>query len=189
MQLVVKGKNMDVPETLKRFVVSKVTSRLERVLPSVADVEVEISSAKTRSIEDRYVAQVTLKVNGNMIRGEQSGADSYAAVDAVLDKIDRQVSRFKKSKRFAAYSKIPTEARPRSEERESARVEEEEEREGTLVRHKRFAMKPMSVEEALMNMQMLGHDFFVFFNSETDSVCVVYKRKDGDFGLIEPEPV
>ena len=197
MQLVIKGKNMDVTEKLKQFVESKVTSRLQRVLPEVAEVDVEVTYEKTRSMNGRYVAEITLTTGGTLIRGEQSAADSYSAVDAVLDKIDRQVVRYrsKRSTDFikgAAAIKANAVANREAAEYEGEPLdddEEEEEAVGRVVRIKRFAMKPMDPEEAIMQMQMLGHNFFVFFNTETNSVSVVYKRKDGNFGLIEPEAV
>jgi putative sigma-54 modulation protein len=181
---------MDVNERLRQFVEGKL-SRLSRVLPSIAEAEVELSTAKTKSTDSRYVAQVTLKANGTLIRAEQSAGDAHSAVDVVLDKLDRQITRYR-SRRFGAYNK-GTESRisPAKvmEEEESLADEEEQEEqeEGQLVRTKRFQMKPMDVDEALQQMQLLGHNFYVFFNSETNGVSVVYRRNDGDFGLIEPE--
>ncbi len=186
MQLVVKGKNMEINDRLREFVEGKIT-RLERVLPNMAEAEVELSSAKTKSVDSRYAVQITLKVNGALIRGEQSAADAYSAMDAVLDKIDRQIVRYK-TKRGAVQAKgkaAPSVTEPEEEEE----IEPAEEGQGRLVRVKHFAMKPMDVEEALEQMQLLGHDFFVFFNSETNSVNVVYRRRDGNFGLIEPDNV
>ncbi len=187
MQVVVKGKNMEVSERLRQFMEGKI-SRLERVLPGIAEAEVELSTEKTKSADSRYVVQVTLKANGALIRGEQSASDSYTAMDAVLDKLDRQIDRFKR-KRQGAYDKGKAKAagEVRPSQAEAALEEEEPAAEGRLVRVKRFAMKPMDVEEALTHMDMLGHDFYVFFNSETDKVSVVYRRRDGNFGLIEPE--
>lgn len=183
MQVVVKGKNMEVSEKLRRFVEGKL-SRLERVLPEIAEAEVELSSTKAKSASGRYVVEVTLKANGALIRGEQSAADTYTAMDAVMDKIDRQIARFK-TKRFGAFNKGGAETKAVEVETEEG-VEPAEE-EGRLVRIKRFTMKPMDVEEALEQMELLGHNFFVFSNSETGRVSVVYKREDGNFGLIEPE--
>jgi putative sigma-54 modulation protein len=196
MQLVIKGKNMDVSEKLKQFVESKVNSRLQRVLPDVAEVDVEVTYEKTRSMDGRYVAEITLSTGGTLIRGEQSAADSYSAVDAVLDKIDRQVVRYR-SKRSTDFIKGATALKAnRRESLEGVGLEElagededEEELHGRVVRVKRFAMKPMDPEEAIMQMQMLGHDFFVFFNTEANNVSVVYRRRDGNYGLIEPEAV
>jgi putative sigma-54 modulation protein len=195
MQLVIKGKNMDVSEKLKQFVESKVNSRLQRVLPDVAEVDVEVTYEKTRSMDGRYVAEITLSTVGTLIRGEQSAADSYSAVDAVLDKIDRQVVRYR-SKRSTDFIKGATALKANRREsleavglEELAGEDEDEEEQGRVVRVKRFAMKPMDPEEAIMQMQMLGHDFFVFFNTEANNVSVVYRRRDGNYGLIEPEAV
>ncbi len=187
MQVVVKGKNIEVSEKLRQFMEGKL-SKLERVLPGIAEAEVELSSFKTKSAGSRYVVEVTLKANGTLIRGEQASDDAYSAMDAVLGKIDRQVARFK-TKRQASKDKGAATTRlvEPAEEFVPAEEEEEEEHEGRLVRVKRFAMKPMDVQEALTQMEMLGHDFYVFFNSESDRVGVVYRRRDGDFGLIEPE--
>ncbi len=186
MQVVVKGKNMDVNDRLKKFVEGKI-GRLQRVLPDIAEAEVELCSTKTKSAGTQYVVEVTLKANGALIRGEQSAADAYTAMDAVLGKIDRQIARYK-TKKFGAFNKGAAEAKSPAAvavEEEIAPVEEGEE--GRLVRTKRFAMKPMDVEEALDQMQLLGHTFFVFNNAETGRVSVVYRREDGNFGLIEPE--
>ncbi|MHB0871313.1 MAG: ribosome hibernation-promoting factor, HPF/YfiA family [Chloroflexota bacterium] len=182
MQVVVKGKNMEVSEKLRQFVESKIL-KLERILPEIAEADVEITSAKTKSANHRYVVQVTLKANGSLIRGEQAADDSYTAMDAVLDKLDRQLARYK-TKRFGAYNKGGSEARATITE---PPMEPEPIEEGRLVRTKRFAMKPMDVEEALMQMELLGHNFYVFNNVESGRVSVVYRRQDGDFGLIEPE--
>ncbi len=195
MQVVVKGKNMEVNERLKSFAEGKIT-KLSRVLPSIAEAEVEFSTEKTKSADSRFIAQVTLKSNGQLIRAEQSAADTHSALNVVIDKLDQQIRRYK-SRRVPG--KGGSEARAGAKKaakgiaEEEATVEEatvdEDEHTGRLVRTKRFAMKPMDVDEALEQMELLGHDFYVFLNSETERVSVVYKRTDGDFGLIEPEKV
>ncbi len=186
MQLVVKGKNMEVNDRLKSFVEGKI-ARLQRVLPDIAEAEVELSSAKTKSAGRQYVVEVTLKANGALIRGEQLADDAYTAMDAVLGKIDRQVARYKSKRSNAIGKRVPDSKAVEAiaEEEEISPVEDGQE--GRLVRTKRFAMKPMDVEEALDQMQLLGHNFFVFNNTETRRVSVVYRREDGHFGLIEPE--
>lgn len=190
MQVVIKGKNMEVNERLKEFVENKI-SRLTRVLPSIAEAEVEFSTEKTKSANSRFIAQVTLKANGQLIRAEKSAGDTYSALDVVLDKLDRQITRFKTRRTFnkgggegrAAAAKALIDREPSV----SHEDEEEEEYEGRLVRTKRFPLKPMDIDEALEQMELLGHNFYVFYNSATHNVSVVYKRNDGDFGLLEPE--
>ncbi len=186
MQVVVKGKNIEVSEKLRQFMVGKI-SKLDRVLPGLAEAEVELSSYKTKSASSRYVVEVTLKANGTLIRGEQAADDAYSAMDAVLDKIDRQVARYRTKRQASKEKGAPTARLAELQEELGPATGEEEEHEGHLVRVKRFAMKPMDVQEALTQMEMLGHDFYVFFNAESNRVSVVYRRRDGDFGLIEPE--
>ena len=186
MQIVVKGKNMEVNDRLREFVEGKV-SRLSRVLPSIAEAEVEFSKEKTKNTNSRFIAQVTLKTNGQLIRAEQSAGDTYSALDVVLDKLDRQITRYKTRRTF---NKGVGDARASAKGMLEVPMEEEEETpEGRLVRTKRFQMKPMDVDEAVEQMELLGHNFYVFFNSETNGVNVVYRRNDGDFGLLEPERV
>lgn len=188
MQVVIKGKNMEVNERLRNFVEGKIT-KLSRVLPSIAEAEVEFSSEKTKSTDSRFIAQVTLKTNGQLIRAEQSAGDTYSALDVVLDKLDRQITRYKTKRTFNKSGSEQRGAVREFVEYEVPGEEDEEEREGRLVRTKRFPLKPMDVEEALEQMELLGHNFYVFFNSETNAISVVYRRNDGDFGLIEPEKV
>lgn len=192
MQVVIKGKNMEVNDRLREFVEGKI-SKLSRVLPSIAEAEVEFSTEKTKSANSRFIAQVTLKTNGQIIRAENSAADTYSALDVVLDKLDRQITRYKTRRTFnkgggegrIAAAKGMVETEPAVDEDE----EEDDEYQGRLVRIKRFPIKPMDVEEALEQMELLGHTFYVFYNSQTHGVSVVYKRNDGDFGLLEPEKV
>lgn len=194
MQIVIKGKNMEVSERLRDFAEGKV-SKLSRVLPSIAEAEVEFATERTKSTTSRFIAQVTLKTNGQLIRAEQSAGDTYSALDVVLDKLDRQITRYKTRRTFnkgggegrgVPSRGIPKEmALPPLEEAE----DDEEEIGGRLVRTKQFQLKPMDVEEAIEQMELLGHNFYVFFNSDTSAMSVIYRRNDGDFGLLEPERV
>ena len=192
MQVIVKGKNMEVNDRLREWAEGKIAN-VERVVPGLAEAEVEFSNPKTRSAEGRYVAQVTLKVNGTLIRGEQTAGDTYSAMDAVLEKLERQLTRFKEKRQGGKAKGKVSAIRMPSEELEAESDEEEiesaEEGEGQIVRVKHFPMKPMDAEEAVEQMLMLGHGFFVFFNSQSHAVNVVYRRRDGNFGLIEPEAV
>lgn len=189
MQIVVKGKNMEVNERLKQFVDGKV-AKLSRVLPSIAEAEIEFTTEKTKSSDSRFIAQVTLKTNGQLIRAEQSAGDTYSALDKVLDKLDRQITRYKTKRTFSkAGSELRGSPKEMVEIEPAGDESEEDDYEGRLVRTKRFPMKPMDVEEALEQMELLGHSFFVFYNTQTHAVSVVYRRNDGDFGLIEPEKV
>jgi putative sigma-54 modulation protein len=177
MQLNIKGKNLDVTEPLKDYVTDKI-GRLDRYLPNIDEIRVELSVQKARSSQDRHVVQVTMRSNSTILRAEERNADIFAAIDTVRDKLQRQIKRFKEK---------------RVRMRERARVvppetpEELEETSPRIVRTKRFAVAPMHEEEAIEQMELLGHDFFVFFNVTTSSMNVVYRRRDGGYGLLQPE--
>jgi putative sigma-54 modulation protein len=127
---------------------------------------------------------VTIWANGSILRAEEKSADLFAAVDAVTDKMERQIERFKGKRRRRRQQGAPAAAFPASLEME----EEEEAGSGpAIVRVKQFPISPMSVEEAIDQMELLGHDFFVFYNADTNSMNVVYRRKDGNYGLLQPE--
>ena len=182
-KLEVKAHNMEVTDRIKEYVTKK-TSKLERFLPAIDDVRVELTHAITsRSAVDRYVAQITVRGKGLLLRSEERESDVRAAFDMALEKMDRQIGRYK-GKRY----------RGRGDGRSAADVapapEEEFEEEETMavVRRKKFVLIPMSEAEAIEQMQLLGHDnFFIFFDAEANKIKVLYRRRDGDFGLIEPE--
>ncbi|MCL4514007.1 MAG: ribosome-associated translation inhibitor RaiA [Firmicutes bacterium] len=180
MEISVKGKNIEVTGALRSYAEKRV-GKLEKffeVGPVVAQVLLSTEG-------DRHVVEVTLQVNSLLLRGEQKTADMYASIDGVVEKIERQIDKYKTriNRKLRGEVKLAGAA---------AGVYPDEEEEGRtpglgkVVRTKRFAIKPMSVEEAIMQMELLGHDFFVFSNDRSEEVNVVYKRRDGDYGLIEP---
>ncbi len=184
MQLTVKGKNIELPETIRSYV-DKKFQKLSRHLPFITEVEVEITIEDTKSVGDRAVAQVTINSNGTLLRGEQRAPDPYVAIDAVADVMDKQIKRYKerlyrKGDRDSVTGK--EELAPLPEETE----EEEEEEWGKVVRVKRFAIRPMDMDEALEQMELLGHAFYFFYNAESGQFNVIYRRNDGDYGLIVP---
>lgn len=185
MEISIHGHNMDVTTRLKNYVEKK-TGKLDRYMPSLDSVRVDLSSESTRSAVERQVAQVTIRDNrGTILRAEERSNDMFAAIDAVVDKLYRQISRYqgKQRRKFrgggSAEEVIAAEPLP-------VAVEELEE-EQAIVRYKRFTLHPMGTEEAIEQMELLGHDFFVFFNMEDDAVNVLYKRRDGNYGLLQPE--
>lgn len=182
MELTVKGKNIELPDAVRSYA-NKKFQRLGRHLPFITDVEVEINLEDTKSVGDRAVVQVTINSNGTLLRGEHKATDPYVAIDAVADVMDKQIKRYKerlyrKGQRVTFTGK--GEAPPAPEE---AEVDEEW---GRVVRVKRFAIRPMGVDEAMEQMELLGHDFFFFFNAEAGQFNVIYRRNDGDYGLIVP---
>ncbi|MFW5992220.1 MAG: ribosome hibernation-promoting factor, HPF/YfiA family [Halanaerobiaceae bacterium] len=186
MKVMTYGKNIDVTPALKEYVVEKVNklSKYFEGEPQEAHVSLEVE-------KERHIVEVTAYINGLILRGEEETHDMYASIDGVLDKLERQVHKYK--------TKIKKKIRERKHEMKEEYMEErteeilnerdkneEDEFEPNIVRTKRFAIKPMDVKEAVMQMDLLGHDFFVFSNANTEDVNVVYKRRDGDYGLIEP---
>ena len=187
MQLILKGKNVEITDWLRQYVEKKV-NKLDRYLPDIQEARVELSVQKTRSSQDRQVAQLTVRSNGLILRAEERTDDMFAAIDAVIDKMHRQIARYK-GKRMDRWqgqglSRGEVELPPVEEEILEELAEEQERR---IVRVKRFRVAPMSPEEAVEQMELLGHDFFVFYNADGGQFNVVYRRRDGDYGLIQPE--
>ena len=176
MRFTISGKNIDVTEGLKAAVTDKL-GKLEKYFTPDTEIIVTLSVEK-----ERQKIEVTIPVKGNMIRSEQVSNDMYVSIDLVEEVIERQLKKYKKKlidKKQAAIAFS------------QAFIEDEEdtayEDDIQIVKTKKFAMKPVNPEEACLQMEMLGHNFFVFLNSETEQVNVVYKRKNGTYGLIEPE--
>ncbi len=198
MKVMIYGKNIDVTPSLKEYVEEKV-SKLEKFFekePMEAQVSLEVE-------RERHIVEVTAHVGGLILRGEEETGDMYASVDGVMDKLERQVHKYKtkinrrlrerKQQEEETYRQRRTEQLINGEDdlmpdevKEEIENGEEEEFEPEIVKTKRFPVKPMHVEEAVMQMDLLDHDFFVFSNAETDEVNVVYRRNDGNYGLIEP---
>jgi putative sigma-54 modulation protein len=176
MNIVVKSKNVDIPDHLREYIEKKV-SHLERYLPNIDEARIELSVASAKSAADRQVVQLTLRTNGSILRTEERSGDMQTSIDAVLDKMQRQLDRYK-GKHWHSRTRAPAE--------QPAPVEEAEAEPG-IVRVKRFQTRPMPVDEAIEQMELLGHDFFAFYDTETNGFCVVYKRRDGGYGLLQPE--
>jgi len=166
--------------------------KLTHLLPSIVETKVEISKEKAKSPTNRYVVQVTVKSDGVLIRAEEKQADVYAAIDAADDVIRKQIGRFKgkyylRNRRAARQRKELGVAVAAETEAEIQMETERKRVPDVIVKAKRFPVKLMSVEEASVQMELLGHDFFIFLNADTNSFNVLYRRKDGAYGLIEPE--
>lgn len=177
LQIVVKGKNLDVTPALRAYAEKKV-AKIEKFLQGEQDV---VADVMLRTEREYHIAEVTLEVTGLILRGEGKTGDMYASIDDAVEKIERQFGKYKTKIQRKAQGPKLSEIPPESPQGQEA------DKEAKIVRTKRFAVKPMSVEEAVMQMDLLGHDFFVFANATTDEVNVVYKRRDGNYGLIEPE--
>jgi putative sigma-54 modulation protein len=179
MEFKLKSRNIDLNEDIRSYVEKKIKDRVQKFLDKITKVEVEISLEKNPSINLNNLIEVTLFAAGTVIRATDSGKDAFEAIDKVSSKIDRQIKRYK--------NKIIQKSRKQnSNTMENVDIEKEEEKLQSIVRTKTFAIKPMTPEEATLQMELLGHDFFLFINSENNKASVVYKRKDENYGLIEP---
>ena len=176
MKFIISGKNITVTEGLKTAVQDKL-SKLERYFTPDTEVVVTLSVEK-----ERQKIEVTIPVKGNIIRSEQVSNDMYVSIDLVEEVIERQLRKYK-NKLIARQQ----EGGNFQSEFFEAEQDTSNNDEIKIIRTKRFGIKPMFPEDACVQMELLGHNFFVFSNAETDEVNVVYKRKDGSFGLIEPE--
>jgi putative sigma-54 modulation protein len=177
MRYIISGKNIEITKALKEATIDKL-SKMEKYFTPDNEVHVTMSVQKLRQI-----IEVTIPIKGSIIRAEESAESMYTAIDNVVDVLERQLLRYK-NKLITKHRNIGT----FKNEFISETIEDnKDDNKIEIVRSKRFAIKPMDEEEACMEMDLLGHDFFVFRNSETDEVNVVYKRKKGDYGLIEPE--
>lgn len=179
MELQITGKNVKLIPAVRRYIERKV-GKLSRHLPNIIGSKVEVSEEKTKSPQQRFVAQVTIDSGGVLLRGEERGDDLFTAIDKVMAIMDRQIEHYKGK----LYEKGRGSSLARSEFNPEVETAEPVKK---VTKVKRFAVKPMSVAEAIDQMELLGHDFFLFFNAETDSLNLLYRRKDGNYGLIEPE--
>jgi putative sigma-54 modulation protein len=180
----IQGRNMDVSDRLEEYVSNK-ANKLDRYLKEIEETRIELSYVKSaRSAADRQVAQITVRGKGFILRTEERADDIFAAFDTALDKMQRQVDRYKGKRN-----------RGRGDGRSAAEVagamleleEMEEEEPVMVVRRKKFGLVPMNEAEAVEQMLLLGHDnFFIFYNADANAINVLYRRRDGTYGLIEP---
>lgn len=175
MNYIISGKNIDVTEGLKSVIYEKL-GRLEKFFAEETDVQVTFSVEK-----ERQKIEVTIPMKGHIIRGEQVSDDMYVSIDMVSEILERQVTRYKKK----LVDKEQNAAYFNNDFFDVDDIDEDEEI--NIIRSKRFAVKPMYPEDACIQMELLGHNFYVFRNAETEEVNVVYKRKGTTYGLIEPE--
>ncbi len=176
MQVQVRGRNMEVTNALKEYVEKRV-GKLGKYLDGITEAQVTLTVEK-----GSHRVEVTIPINSMLVRGEEATQDMYASIDLVVDKLEKQIRKYK-GKLFKRLGKAAGEAAGDA----APAVNLNQEDSPQVVRTKRFTIKPMSLDEAILQMNLLGHSFFVFTNAETEQVNVLYRRKDGNYGLIEPE--
>jgi putative sigma-54 modulation protein len=181
----IHSRDLSVTPRLREYVEKKV-SRLDHYLPTLTEARVDLSEIKSaRSAADREVAQLTVLTRGVVLRAEESNDDMFAAVDAVLDKMHRQIERYKGKHWRNRHNGTGIEALVAPDETETGT---DVEAPRTVVRRKSFTLTPMNETEALEQMSLVGHEtFFVFYNSDSNRINVLYRRKTGVFGLIDPD--
>ena len=188
MDLQIQARNLEVNDQVRNHISQKL-DQLGRYLPGLTSATVELASEATRSQQDRVVAQVTLDVNGSILRAEQRAPNTRAAINSATEVLTRRIERYK-SRTYRSARARQTQSLPVQEAEEATQEVNTEEvaelADGGQIRVKRFAMTPMTMEEAAFQMQLLGHHFFMFLNKDTGHHNVIYQRDDGDFGLIRP---
>ena len=180
MQFQVKGRNVEVTDSIRQYAEKKL-AKLERQLPDPR-VELELAVENNPSIADNHVAEATIWTTGPVLRAREASSDMRASIDQLVEKLERQVTRYR--------------TRGRSRRRRAARAEASSaeltpivgaEDVPRIVKSKQFAVKPMAPEEAILQLELIAHDFFVFRNADSDDINVLYRRRDGNYGLIEPQ--
>jgi putative sigma-54 modulation protein len=184
MRLEVRGRNGAVPDALKQYAEKKI-GKLERYFHVIQAAHME--QATERGI---HIVELSMEGDGVFLRSEERCNDLYAAVDTAIDKMERQIKRYKSRMRRGHQRPGPVKAAVAERVAELGELEAGEEEEAhspSIARRKRFPMKPMSADEAAQQMELVDHNFFLFLNEESGEVNVLYRRRDGDYGLIEPE--
>lgn len=191
MKIVIEGKNIELTKALKDYVNEKL-GRLQNHYEQVIkghDVKVKLSVAKNPRITNNNITEVTIFLDGKIIRSEHASEDMYASIDLVVDKLNRQIQKYK-AKVYRSYQHKerplpPPELRGvllTSENSNNNKLMQE----GKIIKSKKFQIHSMTPEEALLHLDLISHDFYIFTNSITNTINIIYKRKDGDYGLIEP---
>jgi ribosome hibernation promoting factor len=172
MNIIVSGRHLEITPALKNYAEEKL-KKFERYLSDISEAVVTLSIEK----KYRHKAEVLIKVNGYLIQAEGVTGEIYSSIDEVSDKLERQVKKYKE--KLVSHRKGA--AKPASSEQKAAAQEA-----GKIIKNKRFELKPMSPDEASMQMELLAKDFYVFINDKSGDINVIYLRRDGNFGLIEP---
>jgi len=180
MRLHVKGKNVEVSDAIHDYAERKL-GKLSPQLAEPTHVELELAVEKNPSIADNHIAEATIWTKGPVLRAREASGDMKASIDLLVDKLERQVKRYRQKRRHE---------HERHHERANgslpAAVSSPSQEETMIVKTKQFVLNGMSPEEAVEQLELIGHDFFVFRNDETGEINVVYRRRDGDYGVIEP---
>ena len=182
MDIVINKRSLPLSPELETYLAKKL-KRLERHLPTIRQAVIDVSREETKAAENQMVLQVTLNCNGAVLRSQERASDLMSASDAVAEALERQIDRLKGRRRAKVRRGPPAP----SKAAEVAPIDSADADESPIRRVKRFAMKPLQPEDAVEEMELLGHSFFLFRNAQTNQLNLVYKRRSGGYGLIEPE--
>lgn len=188
MDLKMQGRNIQIDDRIRAYAAQKL-NRLDRLLPENSLAEVVVNSSTTRSQADRITIQATIKLGRIVLRAEQRASSANAAIDSVVDILERKIGKFKSQTYRSKRGKKSTPLRVLQAEGAEQTIDPREGTilsDGTLLRLKQFPMEPMTVEEAALQMEMVGHSFYMFLNDESGQHNVLYRRDDGNYGLIQP---
>ena len=177
MSVNVKGRNIDVTPALKEYVEKKIT-KVTKQFKTVGDI-----SAVLKVEKGNHIVEITVPASGILLRAQETTKDMYSSIDLVVEKIERQIHKYKTRLMKRKYSNFADTAVPAP----APAAEAADEGEFEIIKNKRFIMHPMTPEEAILQMNLLNHDFFVFYDPDLDATNVVYRRKDGKYGLLSPE--
>ncbi|MBP8718309.1 MAG: ribosome-associated translation inhibitor RaiA [Candidatus Atribacteria bacterium] len=182
MNLIIRGKQFELTDSIESYIrkkMKKLQKYFDQIMEAVATVSVE---------KNRNIFEVTLQAKKAIIRAEEESDNIYTSIDRVVEKLERQLIKYKEKLYYKYSNEYNKEQEANiTEQKESDISAKADDKDVKIVKTKRFVLKPMSPEEASLQMELLGHSFYVFNNEETDQINVIYKRKDGNFGLIEPE--
>lgn len=187
MKLVIQGKNIEITDAIRDYVNQKIERAVSHFESLTTEVDVHLSVARNPRINPQQTAEVTIYVNGSIVRAEESSENLYASIDLVANKIARQLRKYKEKRRAREHISVKTapvmevpSVEPEIMSSKAAKLPAE------VVRTKYFAMPPMSVDEALEQLQLVDHDFYMFRNAQTDEINVIYERNHGGYGVLQP---
>ncbi|HEX7561032.1 MAG TPA: ribosome-associated translation inhibitor RaiA [Candidatus Humimicrobiaceae bacterium] len=194
MEFVVKGRNIDLTDDLKQMAEKKIRARVEKYCPKAVEVKVELSQEKNPKIAKNKIAEITVVTPGEILRAKEAGAEMHEAIDKVADKLELQIKKYRgktiqRGRRNSANNKVTNFEYIEEDlknQRGTSLEDIEEELKSQIVKVKTFTIKKTTPEDAIIQMELLGHDFFVFISSETGETAIVYRRIDKNYGLIEP---
>lgn len=187
MKLVIQGKNIEITEAIREYVNQKIEKAVAHYQNLTTEVDVHLSVARNPRINSKQTAEVTIYANGSVVRAEESSENLYASIDLVADKISRKLRKYKEKRQDKSHAPVKTAEAVNDQPIVTNLIQDRApELPGQVVRTKYFAMPPMSVQEALEQLELIDHDFYMFLNAETNEINVVYERNHGGYGVIQP---